>query len=115
MCLPSEELYTKRAKEYIQNHLRQPITQKSVAEYLSISPEYLCAVFKKTEGMTLINYVNTEKLTAIKHLMEKEHVHLYQAAVLFGYGDPNYVSRLFKKYFGYNITDKQNRHPTIVE
>ena len=72
-------------------------------------------VFKKTEGISFQKYVNFEKLEAIKNLMEKEHVHLYEAAALFGYTDPNYVSRLFKKYYGYNITDKQNRHPTIVE
>ena len=91
--------------EYVQSNISLPITQKSVAKYLSITPEYLCAVFKKTEGMTFIKYVNGEKLSAIKKLMEKEHVHLYEAAAHFGYNDPNYVSRLFKKYYGYNITD----------
>ena len=91
------------------------ITQKSVAQYLSITPEYLCSVFKKVEGISFQKYVNYEKLEAIKNLIEKEQAHLYEAATLFGYSDPNYVSRLFKKYYGYNITDKQNRYPTIVE
>jgi YesN/AraC family two-component response regulator len=113
--LPCEVLYTQRAKEYVQTNLHLPITQKSVAQYLSITPEYLCSVFKKAEGISFQKYVNYEKLEAIKNLMEKEPVHLYEAASLFGYNDPNYVSRLFKKYYGYNITDKQNRHPTIVE
>lgn len=113
--LPSEVLYTQYAKKYVQTNLHLPITQKGTAQYLSISPEYLCFVFKKTEGISFQKYVNFEKLEAIKNLMEKEHVHLYEAAALFGYTDPNYVSRLFKKYYGYNITDKQNRHPTIVE
>jgi len=113
--LPSEVLYTQRAKEYVQSNLHIPITQKSVAQYLSITPEYLCSVFKKVEGISFQKYVNYEKLEAIKNLTEKEQAHLYEAAALFGYSDPNYVSRLFKKYYGYNITDKQNRYPTIVE
>lgn len=104
--LPSEVLYTQRAKKYVQDNLHLPITQKSVARYLSISPEYLCAVFKKVEGISFQKYVNYEKLGAIKNFMEKEPVHLYEAAALFGYRDPNYVSRLFKKYYGYSITDK---------
>lgn len=104
--LPSDVRYATRAKEYVQSNLRFPITQKSVASHLSITPEYLCAVFKKTEGMTFIKYVNIEKLSAIQNLMEKEHVHLYEAAAQFGYSDPNYVSRLFKKYYQYNITEK---------
>lgn len=106
--LPSDIRYATRAKEYVQRHMGLPITQKSVAEYLSISPEYLCAVFKKTEGMTFVKYVNSEKLSAMKKLMEKEHVHLYEAAAHFGYNDPNYVSRLFKRYYGYNITNVKN-------
>ena len=113
--LPSDVLYTQRAKEYVQSNLHIPITQKSVAQYLSITPEYLCSVFKKVEGISFQKYVNYEKLEAIRNLIEKEQAHLYEAAALFGYSDPNYVSRLFKKYYGYNITDKQNRHPTIVE
>lgn len=113
--LPSEVLYTQRAKEYVQGNLRIPITQRSVARYLSITPEYLCSVFKKVEGISFQKYVNYEKLEAIKNLIEKEQAHLYEAATLFGYRDPNYVSRLFKKYYGYNITDKQNRYPTIIE
>lgn len=104
--LPSDVRYATRAKEYVQSNLHLPITQKDVAKYLSISPEYLCMIFKKTEGMTFIKYVNTEKLEALKNLMEKEQLYLYEAASLFGYADPNYVSRLFKKYYGYNITDK---------
>ena len=90
----------------MQSNLRSPITQKSVAQYLSITPEYLCSVFKKVEGISFQKYVNYEKLEAIKNLIEKEQVYLYEAAAMFGYSDPNYVSRLFKKYYGYNITDQ---------
>ncbi len=104
--LPSEVLYTRRAKEYVQSNLQLPITEKSVAEHLGISPEYLCSIFKKNEGVSFIKYVNTEKLAAIRTLVEKEDFRLYEAAVLFGYRDPNYVSRLFKKYYGYSITRK---------
>jgi AraC-like DNA-binding protein len=107
LVIPGEALYTQRAKRYIREHLREPICQSKVAEHLSITPEYLCAVFKKTEGISLIRYVNTAKLSAICSLIEKEHMKLCEAAALFGYSDPNYVSRLFKKYYGYNITDKQ--------
>lgn len=106
--LSGEALYTQRAKEYVQSHLHRPITQRSVAEYLSISPEYLCYVFKKAEGIPFQKYVNYEKLEAIRNLMQKESAHLYEAAAMFGYNDPNYVSRLFKKYYGYHITDQQN-------
>ena len=111
--LPGEFLYTKRAKDYIQRNIHTCITQNSVASYLGISPEYLCAVFKKAEGTTVIKYINKLKLESIKTLIDNTNIHLYEAAAMYGYTDPNYVSRLHKQLFGYNITDKPYVHPEI--
>ena len=109
--IPSELQYTYRAKKYIHHNIHNCITQNSIAEHLGISPEYLCAVFKKTEGTTIMRYINELKLENIKTLMVQENVHLYEAAAIYGYNDPNYVSRLYKQLFGYNITDKPLIHP----
>lgn len=103
--LYSDLRYVNKAKEYVFNNLSKPIKQRDIAQYLNISPEYLCFVFKKIEGISLINFVNTTKLEKIYSLMQKENVKLWQAAETCGYTDPNYVSRLYKKYFGMNITE----------
>lgn len=108
--IPSELLYTNRAKSYIQKNIHTCITQNSIAEHLGISPEYLCAVFKKTEGTTIMRYINKLKLEKIKTLMDEANLHMYEAAAIYGYNDPNYVSRLYKQLFGYNITDKPLIH-----
>ncbi len=111
--LPSEILYAQRAKDYIQRNIRACITQNSVAAYLGISPEYLCTVFKKAEGTTVMKHINKLKLESIKTLIDHTNMHLYEAAAMYGYTDPNYVSRLHKQLFGYNITDKPYVHPKI--
>ena len=41
--------------------------------------------------------------------METKKLPLYEAATMYGYSDPNYVSRLYKKMFGFNITDVPNK------
>lgn len=102
-------LYAERAKKYIHKHLNTPITQTQVADYLGISPGYLCSVFKKAQGISLMQYVNKTKLEAISQIMEREHLKLYEAATLFGYTDANYVSRLYKKMFLHNISDKPKK------
>lgn len=97
--------YVNQAKKYIYDHIYEPIRQTDIAENLGITPEYLCTVFKKCEGISLIPYINRIKLDNIRIIMFKEKLSLQQASALFGYNDPNYVSRLYKRLFGYNITD----------
>lgn len=104
--VPSDWILVENAKKYIHRHLQQPITQAEIADVLHISTSYLCRIFKRTQGIPLMQYVNYTKLRSMKSLMEKEHLKLYEVAHLYGYTDANYVSRLYKKLFGHNITDK---------
>lgn len=101
-----EQLYVEKVKDYIHHHIHSPITQREVAAYLNLSPGYLCSIFKKAEHTTLLQYINRKKLEGIRLLMQQKNLRLNEAATLFGYSDANYVSRLHKKLFQYNITDK---------
>ena len=103
---PEGELLAIRAKKYVHEHIERPVVQAEVAAFLNVTPQYLCSVFKQSEGISFMRYVNTTKLRGIKAMMEKENMKLYEASRLFGYSDPNYVSVLYKKLFGINITDQ---------
>ncbi len=100
-----EKLYIRRAKEYIFANLHSPIHQRDIALHLGITPEYLCNIFKAAEGVSVIKFVNLLKLEQIRTLMTAHNLTLAAASEQYGYNDPNYVSRLHKKYFGYNITE----------
>ncbi|MCI8388555.1 MAG: helix-turn-helix transcriptional regulator [Clostridiales bacterium] len=102
----SDIKYVDKAKVFIYQNLNKPIKQSTVAKELGISPEYLSTIFKKVEGIPLMTYINRTKLEKIRSIMIKENIRLYQAAEMFGYSDPNYVSYLYKKYFHMNITDQ---------
>lgn len=97
-------LYEYRAIKYIYDNVDKPITQRDIAAYLGITPEYFSAVFKSARGMPPMQFVNRVKLSSIRMLMAKENLKLYEAAQRYGYSDANYVSKLFKKYYGINIT-----------
>ena len=99
-----------KAKKYISENINTPITQNEIAKFLGISPEYLCSIFKQSENITVMKYINTIKLNNIKILMSEKNLKLYEAASIYGYSDPNYVSLLYKKIFGYNITDVPNNY-----
>lgn len=102
-----EQSYIRRTKKYIYDHITTPIQQREIAAHLGITPEYLCTVFKKSEGVSVIRYINSVKLTRIRGLMEKEHLPLNRACEMYGFSDPNYVSRLFRKYYGESVTESK--------
>lgn len=99
-------LYVRKAKEYVYQNIHRLITQREIAAHLGITPEYLCALFKQAGETPLMKYIHQVKLSKMYEIMQKDHLKLYQAAELYGYKDPNYVSRLFKKYYARNITER---------
>ena len=101
---PGEIHYVERAKNYIHEHISESIMQKDIAAHLEVTPQYLCAVFKKLEGRSIMRFVNELKLSHIKTMIEGKGVTLAQVSSQLGYSDPNYVSKLYKKYYHEPIT-----------
>lgn len=100
----SHSPYIQKARDYIYEHIHEPIRQTDIAAHLGITPEYLCSIFKQSEGISLMPFINRVKLENMRMLIENKELTLQQAASMYGYSDPNYVSRLYKKMFGQNIT-----------
>ncbi|MBE7066812.1 MAG: helix-turn-helix transcriptional regulator [Ruminococcaceae bacterium] len=108
--LSEPTLYAEKAKKYIDKNIHKALTQKEIANHLCITPEYLCNIFKASQNITIMKYINKTKLENIANLIESEHIPLYKAAAMYGFSDANYVSRLYKKIFGHNITKKSTNH-----
>ena len=105
--------YIKKTKKYIYEHISDPISQKEIAKFLGITPEYLCALFKKNEGRTVIRFINEIKLAHVRTMLINTNVTLAQAALQYGFSDPNYVSKLYKKYYNETITHAAKFPPPI--
>jgi AraC-like DNA-binding protein len=53
-----------------------------------------------------MRFINETKLARIRLMMESKGISLHQAALQYGFADPNYVSRLYKKYYGRALTEE---------
>ncbi|MBE6691621.1 MAG: helix-turn-helix transcriptional regulator [Ruminococcaceae bacterium] len=106
---PGEHRYVVQAKRYALEHISQPVRQSEIAAHLGITSEYLCNVFKKSEHISIMRFINETKLTGIRLMMESKGIPLHQAAAQYGFSDANYVSRLYKKYYGRPITEAVRR------
>ena len=62
-------------------------------------------MFKKHEGVSIINYLISQRITEAKRLLIEGSTSLKDVATLVGYNDYNYFSRIFKKNVGCSPKD----------
>lgn len=96
------------ALNYIDFHIREPLSLKLISEQVSVSSSYLSAQFKKETGKTLTDYINEKRIRDSLVLLSTTELPIQKVAERVGIYDENYYSRLFKKYL--NQTAKQYRN-----
>lgn len=101
----SQIMYVNKAKKYIFDHIQRHISLEEIASYLDLSVPYICNIFKKVTGETIIRHINLLKLEKIKNIVTGYNITLSQAGEQVGLYDVHYISRMFKKYYNINITD----------
>ncbi|KKI89746.1 hypothetical protein WQ54_25725 [Bacillus sp. SA1-12] len=95
------------AKTYIHSHYKDSFSLEDVAEYVKLTPTYFTKVFKEQTKLTFIDYVTDYRIEKAKELLLHTKLSLKEIAYEVGYKDPNYFSRVFKKWTG--CTPKQYR------
>ena len=89
------------ACEYIDKNYQEDINLNKISNYVSLSKNYFCNIFKKETGITIWDYLIRIRMEeAKKMLLETEHK-TYEISERVGYDDPSYFGRLFKKYTGF--------------
>jgi two-component system response regulator YesN len=111
VSLRPQNEYVAKILNYIENHITEKLTLTTISNYVNLSKEYTCAIFKKEAGKSLTSYINERKALRAKDHIESSDMPLTEVAYLFGFDDYNYFSRLFKKHCGVTpVSVKKHRH-----
>lgn len=97
------------AKRYMQVHVKDRIRAEDVARHLQVSYSSLSRIFAAGEGMTLVEYMNREKVLLASRLMTEQSMPLAKAAQELSISDPSYLSRMFRRYTGKTATELVHR------
>lgn len=102
--------FFERIKNYVQGHLTEPLTLQSVCEEFGISQTSLSKIFRKYAGDSFINYLTAARIQKAKDLMGRpQRLYIKDIAVLTGFKDPFYFSRIFRSVTGVSPTDYMER------
>lgn len=94
-----------QAAEFIKLNYQKDICLDEVARAVSLSPYYLSKLFKTVTGENFIDYLTRYRLTVAADLLKEGALNVSEICFKVGYNDPNYFSKLFKKYFHINASD----------
>ncbi len=93
-------IHITRAKEYIEAHIAEDISNVSVAEAVGVHENYLSSLFKKETGDTLSIYINKRKCTIAGYMLEEGHVSCSDIANFLYFSSCSHFITVFKKYVG---------------
>ena len=104
----SENL-VEQVKTYIDRNFQKDLSLDEVSRMVNISPYYFSKLFKQGTGENFIEYLTRVRMEHARRLLEDPDASIKQVCVMSGYGDPNYFSRLFKKYEGVTPSEYRER------
>ena len=89
------------ACEYIDKNYQEDINLNKISNYVSLSKNYFCNIFKKETGITIWDYLIRIRMEEAKRMLLETEQKTYEISERVGYDDPSYFGRLFKKYTGF--------------
>ena len=89
------------ACEYIEKNFQENINLNKISNYVSLSKNYFCNIFKKETGITIWDYLIRIRMEEAKRMLLETEQKTYEISEKVGYDDPSYFGRLFKKYTGF--------------
>lgn len=89
---------------YINDNISGELRVSSIAKRFYYNPDYLCRVFKKHMNISITEYINLQRVSAAREMLDSgADIKTVQAET--GFNSYSHFSRTFKKYM--DITPKQ--------
>jgi len=93
---------------YINSHYAENLTLEQLSTLCSLSPTYISKIFKTQLDTNFIDYVSSVRIKVAKRLIKNSELSLKEISNEIGYIDPNYFTRVFKKYEGMTPSEYRN-------
>lgn len=100
MAVHEGEKKAEEAKRYIDSHLGEDIEISALCRELNMSRTALYELFSSEMGMGVAAYIRERRLKKARTLLKDTGCTVSAAAMMCGFADYNYFSRLYKKRWG---------------
>jgi len=95
-------------KQLVQEHYRDNISLRSVAQQIYMNPNYLGKLFKTNAGIAFNDYVLQVRMEKAKELLATSDMKVYEIANEVGFGELDWFYKRFKAYTGVSTSEYRN-------
>ncbi len=103
-----ENLHISHCKDYVYSHLHGKLTVQDIAAAIGLEPNYLSALFKRCEKITLKEYILNAKIDLVKNMLRYSDYSYIEIASYLGFSSQSHMGENFKKLTG--MTPKTYRN-----
>lgn len=103
---------------YINANFTKNISAADISQHFGYDEAYFCRKFKRATGITVMNYIRTQRLEHARLLLEKTEEPIRHIAISCGFIDTAYFTNCFKKMYKSSptqyrkvCTDQKNKRP----
>jgi len=97
---PKKQSALSSVADYINNHLSEKISEKSVADQCKMSLFNFSRSFKSEFKITFQQYLTQQRINEAKRLLRNPNASVTDISFTVGFRDPSYFSRMFKRCTG---------------
>lgn len=90
----------RQVMDIVRERYREELSIPELAERVALSPSHMAYLFKKELHMTVNDYITHIRMQKAKQLLGDPMYKIYEIALMVGYKDANYFTRLFRKTVG---------------
>lgn len=103
----------KKAVNYIDKHVHDPLSLEDIAKYVKLSRPYLSQLFSKEVGISLQTYIQNRKIKESENLIRYTKMPIAEIASSLSYCSQSYFTEVFKKQMG--LTPLEYRKKTLSQ
>ena len=89
-----------KAVDYIKRNYSSKLTLQEISDYLFISRQYFCRIFKEATGQTPGGYITFVRVEESKKLLRNPAINIIDIPNLVGLESQSYFTKIFKKETG---------------
>lgn len=86
--------------DYVDTHFQHPISLREISDHLCLNKEYFCRFFKKSMGLSFLDYVNEVRIIHVYQDLIETNDSIQQIMERNGFTNQKLFNQTFKKIYG---------------